>query len=48
MKIIILSLLIVGLFAQEKVLYLHNDGAVPESMDFSSVRNSPVFVPIDW
>lgn len=48
MKIIILSLLIVCLLAQEKVLYLHTDDAVPQSMDFSAVRNSPIFVPIDW
>lgn len=47
MKIVIVALLLACLYAQEKVLYLHNGGNVP-SMDFSTIKNSPVYVPIDW
>jgi hypothetical protein len=48
-NIAILSLIIVSVCAQERVMYFHNgDEILPEEMNLTDLRNSPAYIAMDW
>jgi hypothetical protein len=47
--ITIVAIVIVVVCAQERVMYFHNgDETIPEEMNLTDLRNSPIYIAMDW